>query len=362
MKLKRWLMFMVCAIVVSLLASTGLRWVRWSSQLAYIRKTTKGNQAVLRHPLGWSSDISKKFGVVGIFDGSLAWSPNGLHLAYFAGFADSDRNFVCDVDVKAQQLSRYPLSEGCHPESLIWSPEGDAVLLLCQSRNDDAEPTIWRIDLSTSDLMMIAHLPTTTRHIDWSPDRTRVVATLSSQEGVDRIVILNLVTGEQRDIYVHALWDWAVWSPNGAAIAFTRFEGDDGKGSQVSLCFYDLDTDSLQCPVKQAYHPVWSHSGTAVAFVYHEHSAGSWLAQTSLTGSQHELLVELKPYWTGDSRIVRAMAWSEDDRFLAYESCRLWENSRSCSIRIVRHDGKLDRPISVLRFAGQTNPVWRPRR
>jgi Tol biopolymer transport system component len=88
---------------------------------------------------------------------------------------------------------------------------------------------IYVVNADGTGLKALAEAPSWAEHPSWSPDGTRIVwATYpaGSEDGMDAALwVMNADGSGKRPLAEDLLGDWAVWSPDGTQIAFSRNEG-----------------------------------------------------------------------------------------------------------------------------------------
>ena len=198
-----------------------------------------------------------------LLSGTLAWSPDSTTIAYGA-----DGIWTVNPDGTGnQQLT----TQGYNP---VWSPDGTRIVY-------QTFYEIWTINADGTNQQSLA------KGIDtWkvSPDRTRIVfssyspSDSSSSSPSDWGIWIMDTDGTNHKRLTTNRASHLTWSPDGAQIAYSRFQ----KG------VWTMDTDSTNHKQHTTHggEPVWSPDGTQIA--YDNGNNGIWIMNTDGT-NQHQL-------------------------------------------------------------------------
>jgi TolB protein len=151
---------------------------------------------------------------------STPWSPDGRKLAFISD--RKSRLYVVGVDGAGLQN----LAEGLAVREFSWSPDGERILLVVGGPPADRE-----IHVTNSDGTDFRRLTTTTHSQEmgaaWSPDGARIAFMRwdfpqTSPKTTFDIYTMNADGSDQRRL-THGDWDYyPEWSPDGKKIAFSR--------------------------------------------------------------------------------------------------------------------------------------------
>lgn len=215
---------------------------------------------------------------------SLAWSPDGAHIAFTRAESDlTDRDvWIMDADGSAQTV----LVEAGPYESLeqvAWSPTGDRLVVVAQRKwqhPDGAGPLLLTVDLDGNRLTPLA-LDVTfmdVQAIEWSPDgQSLLLGLLGYPTDFDTTVaVVDLATLQLRGL---ARGQNPSWSPDGERIVFNYVEGDD-LDSRVATAVMDADgcgfstfpeltgtwASTWGTGGDVGWYPVWSPDGTRIVY------------------------------------------------------------------------------------------------
>lgn len=236
---------------------------------------------------------------------SLAWSPDGMRLAFSS---DRDGNweiYVMNSDgTGLTNLTNSP-SQDFAP---IWAPGGTEIAFVTGSQlfliHADGSGLTRLVD----NVAIHAACP-----LSWSPDGLRIVFT--SGPGNFDIYVVNVDGSGLTRLTEDPTQDWCPsFSPDGQKILFQRGEfpptdifmmNADGSGvtNLTNTGYRDINTD------RDELFPVWSPDGTRIIFdsndIYVMNADGSKVTRLTQTPLEEE-----KPL---------APAWSPDGSYIAYE-------------------------------------------
>jgi Tol biopolymer transport system component len=210
----------------------------------------------------------------------------------------------------------------------VWSPEGDQIACV---RLIDNRPEIWIVgkDGAARRRIAVGLLPA------WSPDSRRL-AFFRPHDGVRQIFVVELASGQERQLTKQGSNAAPVWSPKGDRIAF--WSGDEKGFGQIWLMNGDgTQKKQLTFPEKNAYTPAGS-SANAPAWLYSkriaywsgiEHAYGQiWVMDED--GSNKKQLTAAPAPVSSDNPV-----WSPDGTKLLFDSNR----NRAAEIWMIDADG-----------------------
>ncbi|UCH24450.1 MAG: S9 family peptidase [Trueperaceae bacterium] len=195
---------------------------------------------------------------------SLAWSPDGLRLAYSSN-GDASHE-VAIWSVESGERERYPL-EGEPLTALDWSPQGDKLVgvrwtLLRQDREQAIRPGI-----PTPNMKVV-------RRLRYKQDGVGFVHDRFSQ-----IWVLELPSGDLHQV-TRSECDYSEpkWSHAGDRIAFIGLAREQNQAlgqGQIFVCTYPGGEPERLLPDWQGAcrSPAWGQNDDAIAFAGHEHPA-----------------------------------------------------------------------------------------
>lgn len=166
-----------------------------------------------------------------------SWSPDGSRLAWSTG----DTLVVTDTDFVPMELVRMDATV----RSPTWSPDGTRLAFVqrpcpeCDRSGRGRPPgTLWMIDADGANLRPLDSV--TTDGVDWPPDGRYVALSESGDDQIGAKLYLLSVKDPRRTpaIAEDLVPGWAMWSPDGAMLAYTTRAGmvvANGDGNDARL-------------------------------------------------------------------------------------------------------------------------------
>jgi Tol biopolymer transport system component len=207
-------------------------WPHWSrdgSRLAYASSETEdGRIGVFVGPADGSDAADILAGTGDLTPGgpiSLSWSPEGDRIAFVGGDAETGSPGLWTVN--ADGSGRRLVLEGTWFE-VAWSPVADRLLVVGWPASDpDAPVDLYVVRTDGSDLRQLSHDAVVERAPSWSPDGARVLfaettaTTFENRDYGQDLFVMDADGSDRRQLTEwQGLDSFAVWSPDGAWIAF----------------------------------------------------------------------------------------------------------------------------------------------
>ncbi len=232
-----------------------------------------------------------------------AWSPDGRTIAYLEGstLALSSRLFILDTLTGEQRLIADDVWRFDAP---VWSPDGKRLLY---TADRDGKTVLQQVDLATNANTALTEATDASQFAPaFSPSGDRIAFT--EQEAERSTVIL--INADGRDRRVLAEGSFPKWSPRGDQIVFSQ-----RLANQTALYLIRPDGAQLQrltYGTTDAYMPLWSPDGQAIAFLRQE--------TTERTARLHLIaLADGAERQLVDSVLLgEPFAWSPDGLFIAF--------------------------------------------
>ncbi|HEX7071597.1 MAG TPA: hypothetical protein VF190_12355 [Rhodothermales bacterium] len=157
----------------------------------------------------------------------VSWSPDGTRIAFnrrVRGPHGSLLNDLFVVDASGSRERR--LTHGRRAISPTFSPDGRR-LAFAGSEGGTADVFVLDLDSGVESRLTRFERDTQLAHLRWQPDGDLIALSRFAADGTRDVAIVDTRTGEMRSLTSGAHDDRSpVWSPDGAAIAYTSFRDD----------------------------------------------------------------------------------------------------------------------------------------
>jgi len=170
--------------------------------------------------------------------GGWAWSLDGRSLAYFSRPVGADASVPVSLWVmrtdgtERRKLVDFPLGQGPKPRAPVWSPNSQRLAAMTAGSAGGPPGGAWIVEVATGDARQVL----TNDELDaivWSPDSKRIAtdpATTTEQSNKTRtfeqnVVVVDPTTGARTDIAHNN--DVAAWTPSGDIVMVSGLVTND---------------------------------------------------------------------------------------------------------------------------------------
>jgi Tol biopolymer transport system component len=283
-----------------------------NGQVAFVSDRDGGAAIYAMEPDGSGVTRVVDLGVSTIEDGP-AWSPDGTRIAFSAGSGAGNDLYVVDADgSEIDQLTDSSTSDS----DPAWSPDGSRILFSRDRAGWPGHSQIWAMDADGSDEELLIATPPGSDEFPpgsaadpaWSPDGAAIAYT-RTDEGIvtNELVVANSRGSGAERIYARPSGNVTSpdWSPAGGRIAFS-VSAFTGELSQYDVHAVDADgrNDSplADDPSVPELDPAWSPDGRSIAYSHGFASRrGIWRMTAGGTGetriSADVTVQDWKPSW-----------------------------------------------------------------
>lgn len=203
-------------------------WSPDGNHIAFARITREGGRPDL-YVMNASGTARQRLTKTNVAERDPAWSPDGTRIAYSMRTSPGGpfRIFVMNADGTGQAQLTTQLA-GRADRSPVWSPDGTRIAFA--SDRDGGFPEIYLMDPGGTSLTRLTANDLIDGNPSWSPDGTRIVVERCCADGTSEIYSIDVATGAETNLTVtpSAQEFDPVFSPSGTRIAYVAFTvGDD---------------------------------------------------------------------------------------------------------------------------------------
>lgn len=221
------------------------------------------------------------------------WSPDGTRIAFInnaEGVANNNPvNFeIFTMNSDGSNIKRHTFNKAFEAD-ISWSPSGDQ---LAFKSYRDGNDEIYVLDLGSGEQKNISNHPERDGGPVWNENGESVIFQSQRENQEDALYTHNLKTGVIEKIQLEGFNGYgAVWSPIGDKVAF--ISNEDGDDDIYILDLKNGTKTQLTDNPLNDWYPQWSPDGTSILFTYGDWETDVWeLRLISIDGTNQRTLVQ----------------------------------------------------------------------
>lgn len=255
-------------------------------------------------------------------ESSFIWSPDGSRLGFLSYDSVSSGVSFCVMNADGSNLTVLTNVSGEYINSFAWSPDSSKLIFSASTyANDTSTGEVYVINADGTGRVNVSGTDGYNSEPAWSPDGTQISfsrAYYSPDSPPTNDIYVANADGTNQTQIAHADGErdfTAMWSPDGAWLAFMRYLADNTisvymvrpDGSDIHRLISDLDV--------QTSSPQWSPDGSHLSYSSYS-SVGSAIETINVDGSGRTIIYS--PPQGGLYYGINGWQWSPDGTKLAF--------------------------------------------
>lgn len=179
------------------------------------------------------------------------WSPNGKQLVFISQRGQT-QSFAALYTIDSNGKNLKTISDiGIYNLQPAWSPDGQRIAFVTRTENRPNRDLIYTVQ---SDGTLLSALEVSGHYPSWSPDGQHLAYWHRSN-----LYLMNVTSGEQRQVPGHYTTQMITWSPDSQHIAFSW------RGIHI-VNVVTGEQITLSTPDEKPVYPSWSKDGQTIVF------------------------------------------------------------------------------------------------
>lgn len=230
------------------------------------------------------------------------WSPDGGRLA----FQNTKTRGLGVIDLAtgaAEEIFSVEPGSEHQADWFTWSPDGKRMAVVKDWNSFANEGGIWIVEAEKeAEVRQIVEMEMNAGGLLWSPVGSQVLFSASQGERVtpewgNNLWIVDVESGERKQLTQNIAIAGKVWSPDGKWIAFSGTNLLEGKDYQYDLWLLSSDGSTLQRLTEDPmsdHAPTWASNGAKL--IFNKTDQGLWELDL-LNGSEKQVGPSMTSYW-----------------------------------------------------------------
>ncbi len=193
------------------------------------------------------------------FDRSLAWSPNGDHIAFIGKHHDA--NYLIEVNILTHKLTHYVKLDYDSANSPSYNGSGDRIVFTALK---EGQTDLYIIDLDTDSISRLTRDSFNDTHPSWHPNRNTIIYA-SEREHKNRLVLIDLDKKTEQKLTDNATNAISpIWMSDGESVLFCADRS--GVYDAYKLHIATKETTRLTNLITGCSNPSFSPDGKRLLF------------------------------------------------------------------------------------------------
>ena len=193
------------------------------------------------------------------FDRSLAWAPNGDHIAFIGKHHDA--NYLFEVNILTHKLTHYVKLDYDSANSPSYNGTGDRIVFTALK---EGQTDLYIIDLDTESISRLTRDSFNDTHPSWHPDRNTIIYA-SEREHKNRLVLIDMDQRTEQKLTDNATNAISpIWMSDGESVLFCADRS--GVYDAYKLHIATMETTRLTNLITGCSNPSFSPDGKRLLF------------------------------------------------------------------------------------------------